>query len=109
MLGGEEETSAQLGDTVIPSTKQLGCYRGTIDVEQLERLTQNFIDNPEQWHIAPDFFWYDGSNQSLTFLPLGGTYEVEIDKVARTLLCAPSASSVLLQSSYVYVCGPPRV
>ena len=72
----------------------------------MERLTQNFIDNPEQWHIAPDFFWYDGSNQSLTFLPLGGTYEVEIDKVARTLLCAPSASSVLLQSSYVYVCGP---
>ena len=104
VLGGAKEEAVRVGNTAIPSTKKLGCYRGTIDVEQLECLTQNFIDNPEQWHIAPDFFWYDASDASLTFLPLGGTYEVEIDKVARTLLASPKKGSE--QGESLYVCGP---
>ena len=103
LLGGATEEETRVGSTAIPSTKQLGCYRGTIDVEQLECLTQNFIDNPEQWHIAPDFFWYDDADQSLTFLPISGTYEVEIDKAARTLLARPQKGS---EERAVYVCGP---
>ena len=104
VLGGAQEEAVRVGSTAIPSTQTLGCYRGTIDVEQLECLTQNFIDNPEQWHIAPDFFWYDASDASLTFLPLGGTYKVEIDKVARTLLASPQKGTE--EGESLYVCGP---
>ena len=107
VLGGAAEEEVRVGSTAIPSTKQLGCYRGTIDVEQLECLAQNFIDNPEQWHIAPDFFWYDDADQSLIFLPISGTYEVEIDKVARTLLAQVSPQGDLEGvGSPVYLCGP---
>ena len=104
VLGGEEEKQLQLGSSTIPSTGQLGCYKGTIDVKQWECLAQNFIDNPEQWHIAPDFFWYDASNDRLTFLPISGTYEVEIDKTARTLLALPQRGSG--EGAAIYICGP---
>lgn len=107
VLGGPEVEEVRVGSTAIPSTKQLGCYRGTIDVGQHECLAQNFIDNPEQWHIAPDFFWYDAADQSLTFLPLGGTYRVEIDKVARTLTCSPSTAQTG-EGEALYVCGPAK-
>ena len=99
VLGGSEEKAVGLGDTTLKSTKQLGCYRGSMDVKQWESLEQNFIDNPEEWHIAPDFFWYDTSDGTLTFLPIDGTYEVEIDKAARTLLCTPASEGV-------FICGP---
>ena len=107
VLGGKEEKKLQLGENTIGSTKQLGCYKGTIEVRQLECLMQNFIDDPEVWLIAPDFFWYDASNQMLTFLPIDGTYEIEIDKVARTLLAAPVASDLTDEGQgNIYVCGP---
>ena len=105
VLGGEEEVAPKVGATTIPSTKQLGCYKGTIEVGQLECLSQNFINNPEEWHIAPDFFWYDDADHSLTFLPVSGKYDVEIDKVARTLLCAPSVSGDRWDET-VFICGP---
>lgn len=101
VLGGEEEKAVKLGDNTIPSTKRLGCYKGTIEARQWESLAQNFIDNPEEWLIAPDFFWYDASNDMLTFLPIDGKYEVEIDKTARTLLCAPYSHPYS-----IYICGP---
>ena len=105
VLGGEEEQKAQIGGSTMTSTKQLCCYKGTIEAKQGECLAQNFIDNPEEWLIAPDFFWYDASDQTLTFLPIDGQYEVEIDKVARTLLCAPSMVDGQWPMT-VYVCGP---
>ena len=104
VLGGEEEQAVRLGNTTIGSTKQLGCYKGTIEAEQLGDLEQNFIDNPEEWLIAPDFFWYDASNEKLVFLPVSGTYEVEIDKVARTLLALPQKGSG--EGAGIYICGP---
>lgn len=104
VLGGEAEDDVRLGSNSLLSTKQLGCYRGTIDVEQSVCLTQNFIDNPEQWHVAPDFFWYDDADHSLTFLPMSGKYVVEIDKVARTLLAHPLVQSD--EEASLFVCGP---
>ena len=107
VLGGEDETGARLGDKTLGSTKQLGCYKGTVDVGQWQRLDQNFIENPEEWHIAPDFFWYDDADGTLTFLPISGSYEVEVDKVARTLLAAPLAGDLTDEGQgNVYVCGP---
>ena len=105
VLGGKEVKSVQLGSNAIPSTKQLDCYRGTIEATHLECFTQNFIDNPEVWHIAPDFFWYDDLDETLTFLPISGTYEVEIDLTARTLLAAPSPSGEGWGEA-IYICGP---
>ena len=102
VLGGLEEKDVRLGANVIPPTEQSGVYRGTIATQQLESLSQNFIDNPEQWHIAPDFFWWDDIDSSLTFLPLGGTYEVEVDKVSRTLTAVPQPG----EGNNVYICGP---
>ena len=107
VLGGEEEKEMRVGASVIPSTKQLGCYKGTIEAKQWECLVQNFIDNPEQWHIAPDFFWYDASDGTLTFLPIDGTYDVEIDFAARTLLCAPSPMEEGWGET-IYICGPAK-
>ncbi len=107
VLGGEEEQAVQLGPNTIPSTKQLGCYKATVEAKQLDNLTQNFIDHPEVWHIAPDFFWYDASDGTLTFLPIDGRYEVEIDKVARTLLCAPSNVEGQWPMT-IYICGPAK-
>ena len=106
VMGGPELKTLQLGSNTLESTKEFDSYRGTIEASQLECFTQNFIEDPEVWHIAPDFFWYDASDETLTFLPINGQYEVEVDLTARTLLCAPAASSALLQSSYVWVCGP---
>ena len=104
VLGGKEETDVRLGDNIIPSTLQFDSYTGTIEVSQFESLAQNFMDNPEEWYIAPDFFWYDDANQALTFLPISGTYKIEIDKVAQTLLCSPDA---LNPNHYpIYICGP---
>jgi len=103
VLGGEEEKDVRLGANVIPPTEQSGTYRGTIATQQLESLSQNFIDNPEQWHIAPDFFWWDDTDSSLIFLPIAGSYEVEVDKVARTLLCSPVPAEEGLS---VFICGP---
>lgn len=104
VLGGEEEVVPQVGTSTIPSTKQLGGYKGTIEVGQQECLSQNFIENPEEWHIAPDFFWYNPSTEMLTFLPIGGTYEIEIDKAARTLLALPKKESG--EETCLYICGP---
>ena len=106
VLGGPELKNVQLGSNTLESTKELDSYRGTIEASQLECFTQNFIEDPEVWHIAPDFFWYDASDETLTFLPICGQYEVEVDLTARTLLCSPAASSALLQTSYVWICGP---
>ena len=103
VLGGEEEKDVRLGANVIPPTERSGTYRGTIATQQLESLSQNFIDNPEQWHIAPDFFWWDDTDSSLIFLPIDGSYEVEVDRVARTLLCSPVPAEEGLS---VYICGP---
>ena len=106
VLGGKEEKKLQLGANTISSTKQLGRYKGTIEVSQWECLAQNFIDNPEEWHIAPDFFWYDASNDMLTFLPVDGNYEVEIDKATRTLLAAPVDADLTEEGQgNVYICG----
>lgn len=104
VLGGAEEKDVRLGTGTISPTKQLGRYKGTIEVKQLECLAQNFIDNPEQWHIAPDFFWYDAQSQVLTFLPIDGMYEVEIDKAARILLALPKNGSG--EGAAIYVSGP---
>lgn len=109
VLGGEEEKLLQLGTSIINSTKRLGCYKGTIEVRQGECLAQNFIDDPEVWHIAPDFFWYDTSNQTLTFLPIDGSYVVEIDNAARTLLAAPVKADLTDEGQgNIYICGPAR-
>ena len=105
VLGGQEEKDVRLGNTVIPSTNRLGCFQGQVDAGQGECLAQNFIDNPEQWHIAPDFFWYDEANQTLTFLPVSGTYDIEIDKVARTLLALPVKGE---GEESIYICGPAK-
>lgn len=104
VLGGDEEVAPKLGETTIPSTKQLGCYKGTIDVGQWECLSQNFITNPEEWLISLDFFFYDDADQSFTFLPKSGTYEVEIDKAARTLLAIPQRGSG--EGASIFVGGP---
>ena len=78
-----------------------------MDLKQLDDLSQNFIDNPADWHIAPDFFWYDDADASLTVLPVDGRYEVEIDKAARTLLAAPVADDLTDDGQgNIYVCGP---
>ena len=69
VLGGEEEKDVRLGVNVIPPTERSGTYRGTIATQQLESLSQNFIDNPEQWHIAPDFFWWDETDSSPSTVP----------------------------------------
>lgn len=107
VLGGREEKKLQLGAGTIPSTKQLGCYKGTIEARQWECLAQNFLDNPEEWYIAPDFFWYDASNEMLSFLPVTGSYEVEIDKTNRTLLAAPVDADLTDEGQgNVYICGP---
>lgn len=109
VLGGKEEKALLLGTNTIGSTKLLGCYKETIEIKQWECLAQNFIDNPEVWLIAPDFFWYDASNQMLTFLPIDGMYEIEIDKVARTLLAAPVAANLTEEGQgNIYICGPAK-
>ena len=69
----------------------------------MERLTQNFIDNPEPWHIAPDFFWYDAPSDALLFLAMGGTYAVEVDKAARTLLAFPVDENS--EKDGLFLCG----
>ena len=107
VLGGEDEAEVRLGNNTIGSTKQLGCYKSAIEITQLECFPQNFIDNPEQWHIAPDFFWFDAADQTLTFLPVSGKYDVEIDKVARTLLCAPSPLGDKWDEA-IFICGPAK-
>jgi hypothetical protein len=107
VLGGKEDEALLLGSTTIKPTKCLGCYKGTVDLKQLDDLSQNFIDNPADWHIAPDFFWYDDADASLTVLPVDGRYEVEIDKAARTLLAAPVADDLTDDGQgNIYVCGP---
>lgn len=107
VLGGKEDEALLLGSTSIKPTKCLGCYKGTVDLKQLDDLSQNFIDNPADWHIAPDFFWYDDADASLTVLPVDGRYEVEIDKAARTLLAAPVANDLTDDGQgNLYVCGP---
>lgn len=107
VLGGKEDEALLLGSTSIKPTKCLGCYKGTVDLKQLDDLSQNFIDNPADWHIAPDFFWYDDADASLTVLPVDGRYEVEIDKAARTLLAAPVADDLTDDGQgNIYVCGP---
>ena len=106
VLSGKDEATLQLGDTPVEPTGRLGCYRGTVETSQWERLTQNFIDDPEAWHIAPDFFWYDESDGSLTFLPIGGKYDVEVDFAARTLLARPLEGDGGRQP--VYICGPAK-
>ena len=106
VLGGPEVKTPRLGENAIGSTSETGCYRGTVQVRQGERLAQNFIDNPEVWHIAPDFFWYNGADGTLTFLPIGGTYEVEIDLAARTLLALPLGGDGGGPS--VFIAGPAR-
>ena len=107
VLGGEEEENVKLGSNTIPSTKQLGCYKSTIQASQYERFTQNFIDDPEVWQLSPDFFWFDSSDETLTFLPLDGMYDIEIDKAARTLLVAPVEADLTEEGQgNVYVCGP---
>jgi glucosylceramidase len=107
VLGGKEDEALLLGSTTIKPTKCLGCYKGTVDLKQLDDLSQNFIDNPADWHIAPDFFWYDDADASLTVLPVDGRYEVEIDKAARTLLAAPVADDLTDdRQGNIYVCGP---
>ena len=110
VLGGSEEKTPRLGDRIIGSTKQLGCYKGTVEVRQGESLTQNFIDNPEVWHIAPDFFWYDAVDGTLTFLPIDGTYDIEIDLAACTLLALPlkGAGGSEDCGEAIYLCGPAR-
>lgn len=104
VIGGEDEQKPQLQGKTLTSTKQLGCYKGTLEVQQWASLEQNFIDNPEEWLIAPDFFWYDAADNHLTFLPIDGTYNVEVDKVARTLLASPVNEQS--EDSGIYICGP---
>jgi glucosylceramidase len=107
VLGGKEDEALLLGSITIKPTKRLGCYKGTVDLKQLDDLSQNFIDNPADWHIAPDFFWYDDADASLTVLPVDGRYEVEIDKAARTLLAAPVVDDLTDDGQgNIYVCGP---
>ena len=101
VIGGDEEKKVQLGGKNLTSTKQVGCYKGTIQATQLESLTQNFIDTPEAWHIDCDFFWYEASDGTLTFLPVDGKYDVEVDMVAQTLLCSPTKEGL-------YICGPAK-
>ncbi|MBQ4228298.1 MAG: hypothetical protein II675_00650 [Bacteroidaceae bacterium] len=69
----------------------------------MERLTQNFIDNPEPWHIASDFFWHDAPSDALLFLAMGGTYAVEVDKAARTLLAFPVDENS--EKDGLFLCG----
>lgn len=107
VLGGKEEKNIGLGTNTLGSTRQFGCYKGTIELKQLENLEQNFIEDPEVWHIAPDFFWYNASNKTLTFLPVDGMYEVEIDLAAHTLLAqAHSLGDSEEVGSSIYICGP---
>lgn len=106
VLGGEEKAEVRLGEKALSPTTQVGRYTATVEAEQLESFTQNFIDNPEQWLIAPDFFWRDASTDELVFLPVGGRYEVEVDKVARTLLATPRKPST--EGESLYVGGPAR-
>lgn len=107
VLGGEGEVEPQLGDTSLKSTGQVGCYSGTVELRQGESLSQNFIDVPESWHIAPDFFWYDASDGALTFLPLGGTYRVDVDMTMPSLLATPVAPDMSEDGEgNIYVCGP---
>lgn len=109
VLGGEEDEALQLGSTKIKPTNRFGCYKGTVELKQLETLLQNFIDNADVWHIAPDFFWYDDRDASLTVLPVDGRYEVEIDKAACTLRAAPVADDLTDDGQgNIYVCGPAR-